>query len=124
MATFNDATVGTSTGGTTPQYGVQKRSNPKKHTVRFADGYEHRILFGLNAHTNPKIYSLKFAVSESDADKIEEFFDARALDQASFDYTPPGEGSASKFICEAWSKSIPYLNRATISATFREVFEP
>jgi len=124
MATFNDATVGTSTGGTTPQYGVQKRSNPKKRTVRFADGYEHRILFGLDAHINPKIYALVFKVSESDADKIEEFLDARALDQASFDYTLPGEGSASKFVCEAWSKSIPYLNRATISATFREVFEP
>ena len=32
--------------------------------------------------------------------------------------------SSSKFVCEAWSKSIPYLNRATIQATFREVFEP
>ena len=124
MATFNDATVGTSTGGTTPQYGVQKNSNPNKRTVVFADGYEHRILFGLNAHTNPKTYSLRFVVSESDADKIEEFFDARALDQASFDYTPPGESSASKFVCETWNKSMPYLNRATISATFREVFEP
>ena len=37
---------------------------------------------------------------------------------------PPGESSSSKFVCEAWSKSIPYLNRATIQATFREVFEP
>jgi len=124
MATFNDATLGTSTGGTTPQYGVQKRSKPVNRIVRFADGYEHRILFGLNAHTNPKVYSLRFAVSESDADKIEEFFDARALDQNSFTFTPPGESSASKFVCESWNKSIPYVNRATITATFREVFEP
>ena len=108
----------------TPQYGVQKRSAPNKREVRFADGYEHRILFGLDAHTNPKVYSLKFAVSETDADTIETFLDARALDQASFDFTPPGEASASKFVCDSWSKSIPYLNRTTISATFREVFEP
>ncbi len=108
----------------TPQYGVQKISEPKKHVVRFADGYEHRILFGLDAHTNPKIYSLRFAVSETDADTIEAFLDARALDQASFDFTPPGEDSAFKFVCDSWSKSIPYLNRATITATFREVFEP
>ena len=108
----------------TPQYGVQKRSAPNKRVVRFADGYEHRILFGLDAHTNPKIYSLKFAVSETDADTIETFLDARALDQASFDFTPPGEDSASKFVCESWSKSIPYLNRETITAKFREVFEP
>ena len=108
----------------TPQYGVQKRSAPNKRVVRFADGYEHRILFGLDEHTNPKVYSLKFAVSETDADTIETFLDARALDQASFDFTPPGEGSASKFVCDGWNKSIPYLNRATITATFREVFEP
>ena len=108
----------------TPQYGVQKRSAPNKRVVRFADGYEHRILFGLNAHVNPKVYSLKFAVSETDADTIETFLDARALDQASFDFTPPGEASAGKFVCESWNKSIPYLNRATITAIFREVFEP
>ena len=108
----------------TPQYGVQKRSAPNKRVVRFADGYEHRVLFGLDAHTNPKVYSLKFVVSESDSDIIENFLDARALDQASFDFTPPGEGSAGKFVCDSWNKSIPYLNRATITATFREVFEP
>tara|TARA_R100000654_G_scaffold48883_1_gene75066 strand:+ start:51 stop:398 length:348 start_codon:yes stop_codon:yes gene_type:complete len=107
-----------------PQYGVQKKSAPNKRVVRFADGYEHRILFGLDAHTNPKVYSLKFEVPESDADTIETFLDARALDNASFDFTPPGESSASKFVCDSWNKSIPYLNRATITATFREVFEP
>ena len=30
----------------------------------------------------------------------------------------------SKYVCESWSKTIPYVNRATIQATFREVFEP
>jgi len=29
-----------------------------------------------------------------------------------------------KWICQQWDKSIPYLNRATINATFRQVFEP
>ena len=185
----------------TPTYGQQKRSAPKTRTVRFADGYEHRILFGLAQHQNPKIFNLTFNVSETDADTIEAFLDARANDSDSFDFTPPGEGftktgtysqvgntvtitvtshgvavgdelvidyspvpnsglstdgtflvasvtnsdtftvtaansvtvsgtvtitlsGSSKFVCEAWSKSIPYLNRATIQATFREVFEP
>ena len=31
---------------------------------------------------------------------------------------------AKLFVCESWSKSIPYNNRASISATFRQVFEP
>ena len=106
----------------TPTYGVQKRSAPNVRTVRYGDGFESRFTMGLNQ--DPKIYSLTFQVSETDADTIETFLDARAADFASFDFTPPGEGSSSKFVCEKWSKSIPYLNRATIQATFREVFEP
>jgi len=107
-----------------PTYGVQKKSAPKTRTVKFVDGYEHRILFGLAEHQNPKVYSLTFKVSETDSDTIETFLDARALDKASFDFTPPGESSSSKFVCEGWNKSIPYLNRARVQATFREVFEP
>ena len=106
----------------TPTYGLQKRSAPAVRTIRFGDGYEQRTSLGLNQ--NPKVYSLTFEVSETDSDTIETFLDARAADNASFDFTPPGEDSSSKFVCEEWSKSIPYLNRASIQATFREVFEP
>jgi phage-related protein len=106
----------------TPTYGIQKSSAPAVRKVQFGDGYETRLKYGLNQ--NPKIFNLTFEVSETDADTIETFLDARADDSASFDFTPPGEGSALKFVCEQWSKSIPYLNRATIQATFRQVFEP
>ena len=108
----------------TPKYGQRKISAPLTRTVRFADGYEHRILFGLAQHQNPKIFNFTFDVSETEADTIETFLDARANDSDSFTFTPPGESSSSKFVCENWSKSIPYNNRATIQATFREVFEP
>ncbi len=107
-----------------PTYGQRKRSAPLTRTIRFADGYEHRILFGLAQHQNPKVFQLKFEISETDANTIETFLDARALDRESFTYTPPGESSSSEFVCESWSKSIPFNNRATIQATFREVFEP
>ena len=70
------------------------------------------------------MFNFTFEVSETDADTIETFLDARANDSASFDFTQPGEASSSKFVCEGWFKSIPYLNRATIQATFREVVEP
>ncbi len=106
----------------TPTYGVQKSSAPVTRKVQFGDGYEQRLTFGLNQ--NPKSFNLTFEVSETDSDTIETFLDARAADNASFDFTPPGEGSSSKFVCEQWTKSIPYLNRATIQATFRQVFEP
>ena len=107
-----------------PTYGQRKKSQPKTRIVRFADGYEHRLLFGLAQHQNPKEYSFTFEVTESQADIIETFLDARANDSDSFTFTPPGESSSSEFVCENWTKSIPYLNRATIQATFRQVFEP
>ena len=107
-----------------PTYGQQKRSAPNTRTVRFADGFEHRILFGLAEHQNPKTYNFTFEVSETQADEIETFLDDRANDSASFDFEAPGESVAQKFVCETWSKSIPYNNRATIQVTFREVFEP
>ena len=106
----------------TPTYNAQKTNKPNVRTVRFLDGYEQRLTFGLNQ--NPKVWSLTFEVSETDADTIETFLDARASDNASFDWQPPGESTTYKWVCEDWSKSIPYLNRATIQATFREVFEP
>ena len=107
-----------------PTYGTSKRSAPNVKTIRFADGYEHRLMLGLSAHQNPKVYTLKFDVSETDADTIETFLDARAEDQASFTFTPPNESSSSQFVCESWSKQVRYTNRATINATFRQVFEP
>ena len=107
-----------------PTYGQRKKSAPLTRTVRFADGYEHRILFGLAQHQNPKEFNFTFEVSETQADEIETFLDARANDNDSFTFTPPGESSSSEFVCENWTKSIPYLNRATIQATFRQVFEP
>ena len=181
-----------------PSYGLTKTSAPKTRTVQFADGYEHRILFGLASHQNPEIYNLAFNnITETDSDVIEAFLRSRANDNASFTYSPPSEGftktgtysqsgttvtititdhgvavndvltidytsgsavdgsfvvasvtskdvftvvaaasatnsgnvsitlaGAKKFVCETWNKRINYPNRATITTTFRQVFEP
>ena len=37
------------------------------------------------------------------------------------DFTLSGAG---KYVCDAWTKTIPYNNRAIINCSFREVFEP
>ena len=48
MATFDDSIGGgLTTGATTPKYGQRKVSRPNTRIVRFADGYEQRIVFGL-----------------------------------------------------------------------------
>lgn len=104
-----------------PTYGAQKSSQPAVRKVQFGDGYSQRLTFGLNQ--NPKSWSLTWEVSETNADTIEDFLDARGGTE-SFDWTPPDTATSYKWICEQWTKTIPYLNRATISATFMQVFEP
>ena len=107
----------------TASYGAQKNSRPKMRMTQFGDGYEQRTTFGLNQ--NPKEWSLTWQnITESNADTIETFLDARAADGASFDWTPPDAATSYKWVCQQWDKTIPYAGRATITATFRQVFEP
>ncbi len=181
-----------------PDFGVSKTTKPIKRVIRYADGYEHRLVFGLAAHQNPKVYSLQFEnITETESDVLEGFLNSRAADSASFTFTPPNEGftktgtyvqsgttitititshgvavgdkltidfnsgatdgsyavvssvdantftvtaassatitetavsitlsGAGQYVCDNWNKRIPFPNRATINATFRQVFEP
>jgi|TARA_R100000329_G_C7507712_1_gene178758 phage-related protein len=108
-----------------PSYGMTKTAKPKTRTVRFADGYEHRLNFGLSAHSNPKEYNFTWNnISESEADSIFDFLEERQNDNESFTYTPQGETSSMQFVCDTYNKTIPYNDRATVTATFRQVFEP
>jgi len=104
-----------------PSYGLSKSSSPRVLETRFGDGYSSRLVFGLNQDL--KKYQLKWNnLSETDSDTIEDFLVARK-GQESFDWTPPGD-SAGKYICRNWNKTIPYTNRASLSATFEQVAEP
>ena len=108
--------------GINPSYGLRKSSSPNVRQVQFGDGYSMRTVFGINQDL--KSYSPTWRnISETDADTISAFLEARGGSE-SFEWTPPGESSSSKFICQSSSKSIPYLNRATIQASFQEVAEP
>lgn len=103
-----------------PTYGASKRSKPTVRNVQFGDGFSQRLRYGLN--TDLKTWSLKFEVSEAEADQIESFLEARGGAE-SFNWAPPDDSTQYKWICQDWSKSIPYLNRATITATFQQVIE-
>jgi len=193
-----------------PTYsGFRKTSKPKIKVTKLGDGYEFRALYGLPLTQDPKVYDLTFNVSETEADVIEAFLRSRVADQASFTFTPTGEGftgktgtfiqsdgsggagvivtvtatnhgvalgdiitvtansgsltnnvdyaiksssnqntftfnsistdsalvtsqtaitfsssGAGQYVCDFYNKQIPYLNRAIINCTFREVFEP
>lgn len=104
----------------TPTYGAAKRSEPLVRIAQFGSGYSQRSTLGINQ--NPKVWELTFNVSETDADTIETFLDARGGVEA-FNWSPVDDSSTYKWICRAWEKTIPYLNRAIIVATFEQVFE-
>jgi len=100
---------------------IQSRS-PELEFVEWRKNHKGKILLVTPSEKPCKFYNI-----DRDrwvADTIETFLDARASDNASFDFTAPGESSSQKFVCDSWSKTITYLNRARINTTFREVFEP
>ncbi len=106
-----------------PDFRAQKKSEPSIRTVKFGDGYEQRLKFGLNQ--NPKVWDLTWSAVDNDtADAIEAFFDARAADGDAFDWTPLDSATSYKFVCTSWNREYQYADINIITATFRQVYEP
>ena len=106
---------------TNPVYNTRINARPKVNILSFGDGFEQRLTEGLNQ--NPLSVSLTFELSQADATTAITFLNSREEDGASFDYTLPSETSSRKFVCTSFPRSIPFLNRVTLTCTFREVFE-
>lgn len=104
-----------------PVFSATKASEPKTRRVQFGDGYEQRLLYGINQ--NPKEWNLTFDLFDDDADIVEAFLNARAEDSASFDWTPPDTTTSYKWVCDSWSRELYSVERSRISVTFRQVFE-
>ena len=104
-------------------FGVTKKTQPNVTTTRFQDGFEQVIKFGLNI--NPKEYNLNFKnITEAQSDTIENFLNARIEDGDYFNWQAPDEASASKYRALNRTKQIKFPGLATITVTFKEVFEP
>ena len=107
----------------TPIYGTTQTVEQKSITTKMGDGYEFRTVFGLPANKRLHIVNLSFAISETDADTIDTFLDARFDDQENFDFTPPHHSSALKFICTRRSRTAILNNRVIMNLAFEEVAE-
>ena len=105
-----------------PSYSATKRSQPRLRITQFGDGYQQRTSFGLNQ--DPKVWSLTFNVDDEDADEIETFLEARKVDGASFDWSPPDSSTTFKWVCPSFTKEVFSFDRNRINATFTQVFEP
>jgi len=117
MANFNTEV------GLSPKYGLAIENNPKITTITFGDGYEQRLTEGLNQ--NPRKLPLIFEnITESESDTLISFLNSRVTNADSFVFTPPNDVVGNFVIDSKYKKTINYPNRATVSVTFREVFEP
>lgn len=106
-----------------PNYGAVKTAEPTIRRVAFSSGYEQRSVVGMN--NDPKRWDLTWEhITLTDANSIEDFLEARQGHQK-FQWEPPDEVSQTYlWVCEQWSKAMNYPGLFTITATFREVFEP
>ena len=103
-----------------PSVGANLPMRPTMRRVAFCGGYEQRLTFGIN--TQPQVWSLEFrGRTSTEASAIDAFLRARGAVQ-SFDWTPPG-GTAAKFVCVEWSRSVDEPNVETVRATFKQVFD-
>ena len=103
-----------------PDYGAQETSRPVVRSVRFGDGYEQRLAYGLN--TDLKTWNLSFKnIETSIKEQIIGFLEARQGSQ-NFNWTTP-HGSVGAFICQEWTAAITNCGLWEISAVFREVVD-
>lgn len=104
-----------------PSYPASQPMKPKVNKASFGDGYEQRSGDGVNF--NPRTWNLQFNQrTAAEIEAIDAFLSARGAAQA-FDWTPPF-GATGRFVCEAWEPSLPQSVYYSLTATFREVFEP
>ena len=105
-----------------PKYNYTITRQPTINVISFGDGFEQRLTEGLNQ--NPITLNLKFDLSQTDSTTAINFLNARITDGASFTFLVPNENVTKNFVCLSYNTAIPFLNRVTLTCSFREVFEP
>lgn len=105
----------------TPDFGAKVTKRPEVRSVRFSDGYEQRVSYGIN--TTAQVWDLTFAFRDDvEAAAIDAFLSARRGVE-SFSWMPPNELAAYRFLCREWSRSVDENNLNTITARFEQVFD-
>jgi len=105
-----------------PKYNYTITRQPAVNVISFGDGFEQRLTEGLNQ--NPITLNLKFDLSQTDSTTAINFLNARITDGASFTFLVPNENVTKNFVCLSYNTAIPFLNRVTLTCSFKEVFEP
>ena len=105
----------------TPDFGATASTKPAVRGVKFGDGYEQRLTYGIN--TQPQDWTLRFTVRDATETKEIDTFLSTAGGKDWFYWTPPNAITALKYICREWSRSIDSASYSSISAKFEQVFD-
>ena len=90
----------------TPSFGFTKNSKPNVRVIKFGDGFEQRLTYGINQ--NPKQYDFTWEnITVENANIIKSFLNSRAFDNESFDFTPPQQSisTSGTFVRASGSKN-------------------
>lgn len=105
----------------TPDFGAAVSTKPSVRSIKFSDGYEQRVVYGIN--TQPQAWDLRFVNrDDTEANGIEAFL-AAARGQDWFYWTPPNGTVALKYVCREWQRSVERQNLNTVTGKFEQVFD-
>ena len=113
--TFTPPAEGATKSGTYSQSGTTVTITCASHGFGIGD------ILGLDYTSGSATDGTFVVASEVDRDTFTVTAATGATNSGNVTITRSGEG---KFVCDSWTKTIPYNNRAIINCTFREVFEP
>ena len=115
-----------SLGVVKPDKGMTRSTKPAVHLAKFGDGYEQRLVNGLNALAETFSVSFNNRTKE-DIDDIIDFFESKGgVTKFNFIIPNSNEGSSEetiKVVCDTWKKAFKFGDYYSATATFRRVYE-
>lgn len=109
-----------------PDKGLSASFQPRVLTAQFGDGYQQRVLDGIN--NSPRSFGVSFNTrTKAEIDDIAGYFNSLSgVTKFNFNIPDSNEGDGEdtvKVVCSTWNKVYDYGDFYSLSATFIEVFE-
>ena len=110
-----------------PDRGLNRSTKPRTHLTNFGDGYEQRLVSGINPLKEDFKVDFKNR-ARAEIDDIVGFFESKK-GVTNFSFTFPDTNSVGneetvKVVCEDWSISFENAEASSVSAKFRRVYDP
>ena len=109
-----------------PDKSLTRNNNPRTFTVQFGDGYEQRLVNGINNLFQEIDVSFKTR-PKAEIDDLVSFFESlQGVSKFRFDLADSNAGSSTetiKVVCQEWTQKWEYDDYYSLDATFRRVYE-